>query len=253
MRCYCILFRLSLQVHQLTSAQPYTDEPKLVRTLSELRSPVTGPLGRSNYGIRRCREWKCIVDFRVTWWRTRQTTEYTEWQCPLYGVHSIMMVKSAQPEWGWGCTVHGERCTVHALPLSLYLPSRSKLWWTLQLRGQIYSHYFSSTPICTLWVKLYPYPWKHTFSRYWLHGWLGVICRSCQYQRAACNFCAHSLKFAARQIPLAKTNTPEVDGCRSPGISLLHSVLTPLLHSTCEPKQYCKHSWIFMQPLIFLG
>ncbi len=33
------------------------------------------------------------------------------------------------PAWcGWG---------VHALPLSLYLPSRAKLWCTLQLRGHI--------------------------------------------------------------------------------------------------------------------
>ncbi len=43
--------------------------------------------------------------------------------------------------WGWG---------VHALPLSLYLPSRAKLWCTLQLRGQIHFPYFYSTPICTL-------------------------------------------------------------------------------------------------------
>jgi hypothetical protein len=49
--------------------------------------------------------------------------------------------------WGWG--------GVHALPLSLYLPSSAKLWCTLQLRGQmIHSPYFYSTvlPLCTLWV-----------------------------------------------------------------------------------------------------
>jgi hypothetical protein len=44
--------------------------------------------------------------------------------------------------WGWG---------VHEHPLSLYLPSRTKLWCTLQLRGKIHSTYFYSTPICTLW------------------------------------------------------------------------------------------------------
>ncbi len=44
--------------------------------------------------------------------------------------------------WWWG---------VHAHPLSLDLPSRAKLWCTLQLRGQIHSPYFYSTPICTLW------------------------------------------------------------------------------------------------------
>jgi hypothetical protein len=41
-------------------------------------------------------------------------------------------------------------CGLHALPLSLYLPSPAKLWCTLQLRGLIHSPYFSSTPICTL-------------------------------------------------------------------------------------------------------
>ncbi len=39
-------------------------------------------------------------------------------------------------------------CTVP--PLSLYLSARSKLWCTLQLRGQIHSPCFYSTPICTL-------------------------------------------------------------------------------------------------------
>ncbi len=41
---------------------------------------------------------------------------------------------------------------VHALPLSLCLPSRAKLWCTLQLRGQIRSPYF--TRICTLHVVM---------------------------------------------------------------------------------------------------
>ncbi len=36
---------------------------------------------------------------------------------------------------------------VHALPLSLYLPSQTKLWYTLQLRGQIHFPYFSDTLI----------------------------------------------------------------------------------------------------------
>ncbi len=48
----------------------------------------------------------------------------TEWQWPLSGVHSIMMVKSAQPGEGGG---------VHALPLSLYPPSRGKFWCMLRL------------------------------------------------------------------------------------------------------------------------
>ncbi len=43
---------------------------------------------------------------------------------------------------------------MHAQPLSLYLPPRAKLWCTLQLRGQIHSPYFSSTPIYILWCTL---------------------------------------------------------------------------------------------------
>ncbi len=34
-----------------------------------------------------------------------------------------------------------------------YFPSRIKLQCTLQLRGQINSSYFISTPLCTLWTK----------------------------------------------------------------------------------------------------
>jgi hypothetical protein len=71
---------------------------------------------------------------------------HTEWQLPLSGVHSIMMEKLAQPGYAEG---------VHAHPLSLYLPSRTKLWCTLQLRGQIHSSYFYSTSVCvcTPWCE----------------------------------------------------------------------------------------------------
>ncbi len=69
------------------------------------------------------------------------------WRWPLYGVHSIMMEKSAQPGMGGG---------MQALPLSLYQPSRAKLWYTLQLRGQIHPPYFYSAPICTLWETALP-------------------------------------------------------------------------------------------------
>ncbi len=67
---------------------------------------------------------------------------HTEWQWPISGVHPVMMEKSA---------LAGE---VHAHPLSLYLPSCTKLQCTLQLRGQIHSPYFISTHICTLWITL---------------------------------------------------------------------------------------------------
>ncbi len=59
---------------------------------------------------------------------------HTEWQCSLSAVYSIMMEKSAQP---------GE----------LNLPSRTKLRCTLQLRGQVHSPHFYSTPVCTLWGR----------------------------------------------------------------------------------------------------
>ncbi len=57
----------------------------------------------------------------------------------------IMMEKLSQNWWGWG---------VHTHPLSLYLPSRTKLWCMLQLRGQIHSPSFYSTHICTLCIRL---------------------------------------------------------------------------------------------------
>ncbi len=44
--------------------------------------------------------------------------------------------------WGWW--------RIHALPLSLYLPSRERFWRTLQLRGQIHSPSFLSSRICTM-------------------------------------------------------------------------------------------------------
>ncbi len=65
---------------------------------------------------------------------------HIEWQWPLSGVHTIMMEKSAQ-FWWWGGG--GARP-----PLSLYLPSRTKLWCILQLRGQMHSPYFCSTLVC---------------------------------------------------------------------------------------------------------
>ncbi len=58
------------------------------------------------------------------------TTEYTEWKRPLSGAHSITMEKFAQAGEDGGCT--------HAHPLSLYLPSFTRFWCTLQVRGQIH-------------------------------------------------------------------------------------------------------------------
>ncbi len=59
-----------------------------------------------------------------------------------------MMVNSALAG-GWG----------ELLPLSINLPSRAKLWYTLQLRGQRHSSYFSS-PFLPLWIWP-PFPHNH--------------------------------------------------------------------------------------------
>jgi hypothetical protein len=61
--------------------------------------------------------------------RCTSLTEYTEWQRPLSGAHSVMMEKSAQAGEGGG--------GVHTHSLSINILSRTKLWCTLQLRGQI--------------------------------------------------------------------------------------------------------------------
>jgi hypothetical protein len=76
--------------------------------------------------------------------------ERTEWQWPLSCVHSIMMVKSAQPVEG------GDSA---ASPFHSYLPSRAKLRCALQPRGQIHYPYFSSIPRCTPWAYLEWYGW----------------------------------------------------------------------------------------------
>ncbi len=58
-------------------------------------------------------------------------------QWPHSGVNSIMMVHTTQPDGG------RRGGGVHALSLSLHLPSRTKLWRTLQLRWQIHSSYYT--------------------------------------------------------------------------------------------------------------
>jgi hypothetical protein len=68
---------------------------------------------------------------------------HIEWQRPVSGVHSIMMEKLAQV---------GEVGGVHAHPLSLYLPSRTKLQCTRQLRGGDAIPLFHLYPLCTLWL-----------------------------------------------------------------------------------------------------
>jgi hypothetical protein len=57
------------------------------------------------------------------------TTEYTEWQRPFSGVHSIIMEKLAQAGEGWGVHAHPYKVVVDApaeragtLPLFLLCP-----------------------------------------------------------------------------------------------------------------------------------
>ncbi len=67
------------------------------------------------------------------------TTEYTEWQQPLFGIYSIMMEKLAQAgKVGGACPI----------PFNLSKITY-KVWSTLQLRGQIHSPFFYSN-LCVL-------------------------------------------------------------------------------------------------------
>ncbi len=55
------------------------------------------------------------------------------------------------PSW-WNVRQKVAIATLCVLPW--YLPSRTMLWCKLQVRGQIHSPYFYSTPLCTLWAYL---------------------------------------------------------------------------------------------------
>ncbi len=79
-----------------------------------------------------------------SWLSGSQSTVHTEWQWPLSGVHSIMLEKLAQAGEGGGCT---------PTPFH-YIYHHVAVYGTLQLRWQIHSRYFISTPICTLWSCL---------------------------------------------------------------------------------------------------
>ncbi len=65
-------------------------------------------------------------------------------------LHSITMVKSAQPvRVGGACPPLFTLSTITSIGL----------WCTLQLRGQIRSPYFISTPICAPWEEFILYFW----------------------------------------------------------------------------------------------
>ena len=83
---------------------------------------------------------------------------HTEWPLPISGLNPIHHDGKISPGWwGWGMHVHP------LSPLSLYLPSRSMLQCTLQLRGRIHSPFFISTP--NMYTVLLPTATQH-FIRY---------------------------------------------------------------------------------------
>ncbi len=73
----------------------------------------------------------------------------TEWQRQLSSVHSIMMEKLAQAFEGGGVHATPFRYTVFTITYKV------KLWCTLQLRGQIQSPYFISTPMYSVVIILH--------------------------------------------------------------------------------------------------
>ncbi len=82
-----------------------------------------------------------------------QSTQSGNGHFLAYIILSIMEEELAQVGEG-----EGGGCTPS--PLSLYLPSRTKLLCTLQLRGKIHIPYSYSTSICTLWLfttKIFPF------------------------------------------------------------------------------------------------
>jgi hypothetical protein len=89
------------------------------------------------------------------------------WQRPLSGAPYI-------PSW-WKISPGRRGWAVHTHPLSVYLPPRTKLWCTLQLRGKIHSPYLYSIPICTstLCNTRGHVILKQTTHSVWGHYWYG--------------------------------------------------------------------------------
>ncbi len=115
----------------------WTNDKFLAKCGLNLKSEIAGDFTKLNYK----EQSNHVLNFRSLIGNISHRV-HIEWQWPLSGVYSIMMEKSAQPGAGGGCTP----TPFH----SIYLPSRTKLQCTLQLRGQMHPHYFYSTPICTL-------------------------------------------------------------------------------------------------------
>ncbi len=78
---------------------------------------------------------------------------HREWHWPLSSVHSSLMEKLAQAGEVGG--------SMHCPPPFTISTVTYKVVVSLLLRGQKQSPYFYSTPICTLWIEIYP---NHTTS-----------------------------------------------------------------------------------------
>ncbi len=109
------------------------------------------------------------TDMRIRWLDHRVHTQSGNGHA-LSGVHSIM-VKTAQPGEGLG----GAR--LHALSLSLYLPSLAMLWCALQLRAQIYYLLFLLYPCMYSVIQTVTKPFWISMNCQFAHlSWHSLLC-----------------------------------------------------------------------------
>ncbi len=121
---FAVYISLKMQRKPCCCCSPDSDRHK--KFISRIRTSIkTLPIRNTSIN--------CTSTLSTNETRTKKThqkvtsTEYTELQPLLSGVHSVMRVKISPGWWGWG---------VHAHPLSLHLPSPVKLQCTLPLSGQ---------------------------------------------------------------------------------------------------------------------
>jgi hypothetical protein len=75
---------------------------------------------------------------------TRRSTEYTEWQWPLSGIHSIMMENVSQAGMVGGCTPP---------PFTISTITHNVVEYAPAERADTPPPYFYSTLVCTLWAE----------------------------------------------------------------------------------------------------
>ncbi len=113
--------------------------------------------------------------YNIMWWvvgyvvlesRTQEVRNTELWQLTLSGVHSIMMEKFSQAGEGGGVGT--------PTPFHYTVSTITYLWCTLQLRGQVLSPYFYSTPIRSLRLGTYisaALPKGQTWGLKLAHSW----------------------------------------------------------------------------------